>query len=103
MHNFSSLKNRTYCDCLMEIRDFLPHTKLTEKDTHVIMSLVEELQTYGNRMEAAIYDTKDMMSQYKTLKGLKAAIRGEEGKLRRLKDELRETKKALKSLKRKKR
>ena len=83
----SSLKNRTYCDCLRELRDFLVHTKLTESQMALAFSLLEELQTYGNRMEAAIYDYKDMMHKYKTIKKLETAIRSKKSQLRKLEAE----------------
>ena len=83
----ASLKNRTYCDCLTELRVFLDTfdgQKLTDTRKSVIFSLLEELQTYGNRMEAAIYDYGDVLHEFETLTKLKREIRKLEGKKRRL-------------------
>ena len=52
--NYYSI-NRTFCDVLAELR------KCDDtKNYAVLLSLVEELQTYGNRMEASLYDVKDL-------------------------------------------
>lgn len=83
-----SLKNRTYCDCLTEIRVYLETfegQKLTEVRHSVILSLIEELQTYGNRLEAALYDHKDVLQDFGSYVKLKREIRRLESKKRKLK------------------
>jgi hypothetical protein len=89
MEDFNiSVKNRVICSCLQEIRDYLntfDNQKLTDNRKSVIMSLVEEIQIYGNRMEAAIYDYKDVLREFTTLTKLRAEIRKQEAKLRKLK------------------
>jgi hypothetical protein len=47
--------NRTYCDTLEECRNILKHMNVFnyKKSVYILHSLIEECQTYGNRMEAA--------------------------------------------------
>ena len=80
-----SVTNRTFCDTLQEMRDYINTLgKLTDNQRNHIMSLIEENQTYGNRMEAAIYDYKDVIRKYKTLKKLEARIRRRKSDLKKL-------------------
>jgi hypothetical protein len=52
----SFYNNRVYCDVLDEMR------KLYEtRNFSSFLGLIEELQIYGNRMEAALEDKKDLM------------------------------------------
>ena len=89
----SSLSNRTYCDCLIEMRDYLNvlqegNQKFTNKNKWYLICLVEELQTYGNRMESAIYDYKEILRTYRTYKKLKVAVRKKKGQLTELEDKI---------------
>ena len=63
--NYYSI-NRTFCDVLAALR------KCNETRNYSIMlSLVEELQTYGNRMEAHLYDSKDVKNLHTDIALLK--------------------------------
>jgi len=62
--------NRTFCDVLDEIR------KLdSTKNYSSLLSLIEELQTYGNRMEGALQDSSDIKSMHAMKKELKKEIK----------------------------
>ena len=54
--------NRTYCDALHDLRKLV--SKITifnyKKSVDTIKLLVEELQVYGNRMEAGLQDKHDI-------------------------------------------
>ena len=63
--NYYSI-NRTFCDVLAELR------KCHEtRNYSIMMSLLEELQTYGNRMEAHLYDAKDLKNLHADIALLK--------------------------------
>jgi len=55
--------HRTYCDVLEEMRKILKYRPSNDKD--ILMSLVEELQVYGNRMEAALAYKGDLEKLHK--------------------------------------
>ena len=58
--------NRTFCDVLAELR------KCHETRNYaILLSLLEELQTLGNRMEAHLYDVKDLKSLHEDISTLK--------------------------------
>lgn len=61
--------NRTYCDVLHEMRQLLKHEDLKAGATFT--SLVEELQVFGSRMEAALSDLEDLEKLHKQIKKLK--------------------------------
>ena len=75
-----SFPNRSVCDCLTEMRALLK----TMNDVHprsTLITLVEEVQTYANRMESALEDASDIRQLYikrselkKELKELKAKV-----------------------------
>lgn len=71
--------NRGLCDVLSEMRTMLKLAK-DSNSKNVLLSLIEEAQIMGNRMEAALYDIKD---------------------LERLHDDIKDKKEELKKLKRK--
>lgn len=50
-----SYPNRTYCQVLEEMRDCYKTYNFGN-----ISGLIEELQTIGNRMEASLYDKRDL-------------------------------------------
>lgn len=63
--NYYSI-NRTFCDVLAELR------KCNETRNYAyMMSLVEELQVLGNRMEAHLEDKRDIKSLHQDIKTLK--------------------------------
>ena len=53
--NSYNYPNRTFCAVLEEMRASYDTYNFSN-----IKSLIEELQTYGNRMEAGLYDKKDL-------------------------------------------
>lgn len=61
--------NRTFCDVLEEVRD-LDKTK----NYSSLLSLIAELQTYGNRMEAALQDQSNLKDIHDMKKALKKEI-----------------------------
>ena len=66
MRYYSGGPYRTVCECLEEIR-----TIDKTKNYSSLLSLVEEVQTLANRMEAKLYEVKDWertSSYYKQLK-----------------------------------
>jgi len=82
--------NRTWCDCIREMKDCAKSLNFGP-----VMGLLDELGSFGCRMEAALGDSKDLLriSEAKT-----------EGKkeLRELEGEIKKRKAELKTLKRKK-
>ena len=82
--------NRTYCDTLREMRAILKRSSVWtwHRDRKILYSLVEECQTYGNRMEAGLdykrdlnylhEERKKLREQVKTLKEERKALGGEE-------------------------
>jgi len=72
---FNSYPNRTWCDVLEEIRKcFKTH------NYSLIPGLVEELQTFGNRMEASLHDNRDLLEARVELKKLKGEYKDLEAK-----------------------
>ena len=61
--------NRTWCDVLIEMRDLCKCKKINPE---LMLSLVEELQVFGNRMEAKLNDVQDIESLHKEIAALKA-------------------------------
>ena len=68
--------NRTWCECLEESRELLK--LLLAYSSHssipVLQSLIEELQVYGNRMEAALWYHDDLKVLHKKKKELKKEV-----------------------------
>lgn len=69
--------NRTLCDALRELRDI---TKIldehnVDKSKSILSLLTEEIQVYGNRMEAALYDKKDLEYYRDELRELKREVK----------------------------
>ncbi len=68
-----SMPNRFLCDALDEMRECYKTYNFS-----VIMSLIEECQTLGNRMEAALqdqHDTRNLASEIRELKKEKRQLR----------------------------
>jgi len=78
--------NRTLCDVLKEMREFSKYT-MEDKHRRVLMSLVEEAQTMGNRMEAKLFDNSEMDSAIEHKEKLKKEIKELEEKHERLSGE----------------
>jgi cell division protein FtsB len=87
--------NRTLCDVLKEIR------KCDEtKNYSVLLSLTEEAQLMGNRMEAALYDIKDVENLREKLSKLKKEHKKLDASIKKLeerKEYLEELSESLKS------
>lgn len=81
--------NRTYCDCCSEMRAILDNTNacLIENRGPMLRSLVEELQVYGNRMEAALEDLRDMEELHKDIKKKKKELKELKKQVNKLKDD----------------
>jgi predicted RNase H-like nuclease (RuvC/YqgF family) len=68
-HNYYGL-NRTLCDTLSEMR------KCHEARHYgYLVGLIEEAQTYANRMEAALMDKHDIERMHESIKELKVEIK----------------------------
>ena len=67
---YSSHPNRTYCETLEEMRNCLKTLNIAP-----LAGLIEECQIYGNRMEASLWDQRDMESAEKHYKALKKKIK----------------------------
>lgn len=73
--------NRTVCDVLEEMR------KCNETRNYAYLhALIEELQSLANRMEAALYDVKDVNYLRDQKRKLKREVRKLESKLESLKE-----------------
>jgi len=71
MSNFYGFHpNRTLCGVLEEIRDL---DKV--KNYSGLLSLIEEVQVMGNRMEAALEDNKDIRNASEYISELKKEIK----------------------------
>lgn len=75
-----SYPNRTYCDVLAECRALLGNLSVwnLHKTTHILANLLEELQVYGNRMEAGLAYKGDL----ELLHNKRAQLKAEVGALR---------------------
>ena len=78
------MPNRTLCDVLREMRDYVKAMD-PAVNPRVLNSLIEEVQIMGNRMEAALWDQrdiKDLRDEIKKLKKkrnkLKKKLKGED-------------------------
>ncbi len=76
---FYAYPNRLMCDCLEECRKLLKANN--PNSIHRCMpGLIEEIQTYGNRMEAALSDQSDIKRAHEEIKKLKKEIKTLEAK-----------------------
>jgi hypothetical protein len=78
---------RTMCSTLDNMRDII---KVHEKylldagvggtvNCHILMSLVEELQVYGSRMEAALSDQKEYQNMKEKYKKMQEEVKAHKG------------------------
>jgi hypothetical protein len=69
--------NRTFCDTLEEQRKLLSKISIWnyKRTVSCLDSLVEEAQTYANRMETALEYQKDIHKLHKKRKALKEEIK----------------------------
>lgn len=81
---FVSTPNRTLCDVLEDMRKYTKTIGLTTNQTQIVSSLIEELQILGNRMEAGLWDQKDIKDLYEERSKLKKQVK----KLKKKKDKL---------------
>lgn len=66
--------NRGLCDVLSEMRTMLKLAK-DSNSKNVLLSLIEEAQVMGNRMEAALYDIKDLKKLHDDIKDKKEELK----------------------------
>jgi len=93
-YDFFDYPNRVMCSVLDEMRGLIKHAVKHERQKQLLLSMVEECQIMGNRMEASLSDAKDIKSLYKKRKEL----RNEVNKLKEEKAKLKsETNSELKS------
>ena len=64
------MANRNLCNVLDEVR-----MQYKTRNFSGLLGLIEEAQTMGNRMEAALHDQKDFKTMEKTHRELKAKLR----------------------------
>lgn len=64
--------NRTWCQTLDEMRQIC---KTGNIRIDMMLSLIEELQVYGNRMEAALGDLSDLEALHREIKEKKAILK----------------------------
>ena len=76
--------NRTLCDVLTEMRDLLAAEPMTDTKQALLKSLVEEAQVFGNRMEAALSNTRDLENLHERIKKAKKQIKTLEAKKEKL-------------------
>lgn len=76
--------NRTYCDCLAEMRKLVKHNVSNRQGLDVVMSLIEELQVHGNRMEAALADGKDLVTLRDKIKEAKQEFKDLKAEIEKL-------------------
>lgn len=79
-HGYNDGLSRTLCDVLEEMRRCVKTLNFAS-----LLSLVEEAQTMGNRMEASLNDYKSALSSA----GFSEAINDEISKLKKLRKDLR--------------
>jgi len=71
-----SFPNRTMCDVLAEMRKILNLLNASRCDSQkvILLSMVEEIQVYGNRMEAGLSDQSDARDLHDKRKELKNTV-----------------------------
>lgn len=83
MSNWYSYPNRTLCSVLEEMRQALKNKHLRH-----LPGLIEEAQTYANRMEAALEDWRDVRIYTERKGKLKKKIKDLEDKVGESKEDL---------------
>ena len=82
MRFYRHYPNRTLCDVLEEVRKCIK-----TQNYSYLPGLVEEIQSLGNRMEAALEDANDLEHNKEQLRELKKEIKELETKKKDLEDE----------------
>lgn len=69
--------NRTLCDTLEEMRKQLNNMQKRDESAplHTVRSLVDEAQTYANRMESSMEDWSDVRNGHEKKKKLKKELK----------------------------
>ena len=69
--------NRTLCSVIEDARKAIGtlHAKNVSNVSPVLLSLIEEIQILGNRMEAALEDADDIENMHQEIKKLKKELR----------------------------
>ena len=84
----STWPNRTFCDTLDEMRQCFKTLNLT-----AIPGLIEECQTFGNRMEAALADQRDYKEMNEALHELKKEYKPLKEEVEKLEEKIEKLKK----------
>ena len=66
---FYAHPNRTMCEVLSEMRTIVKLIPIVQQ-RNLLLSLIEEAQVYGNRMESGLLDKKDLLALQKKKKEL---------------------------------
>jgi len=84
--------NRTWCDCVEHVRKLCDHTTqfTWESNRDMIRSLCEELQVYGDRMEAGLGDLTDLESLHENIKEKKKELEELKKQIKKRKDKPKE-------------
>lgn len=77
MFRLSDLPNRTLCDVIQEMRDTVNVMDEfnIKQSRSVLKTLIEETQSLGNRMEAALADIADLPGLYEKRSELRKDIK----------------------------
>ena len=69
--------HRTFCDTIAEAKAVAKNLSRynSKRSRDILVSLLEECQTYGNRMEAALYYQQDINSLHKQRKELREEVK----------------------------
>lgn len=73
MMDWYTYPNRTLCDTLEEMRNVVKH--VDHRSMPLVSGLIDELQTYANRMEAALEDWSDVRKANEHKQELKDEIK----------------------------
>jgi hypothetical protein len=67
--------HRYMCGCLEELRDIIKHGVDNVRTKKLLNTLIEEIQTHGNRMEAALSYGNDLNRLHKVRSKIKEEIK----------------------------
>lgn len=78
--NLGRYCNRTLCGTLDDLRQYIKVLDLETKQVSMLLSLIEEVQIYANRMEAKLLDVSEYNNMKKKYKKMKKAVNKTENK-----------------------
>lgn len=67
--------NRYLCDVLEDMRNIVKTGRMLDRTKNMLNSLIEEAQVMGNRMEAGLQDSGDLMSLHDEIKKKKQELK----------------------------